>query len=96
MRFKTKKQKLMHHNSLEPECKNERCNLVKLIAYFKKCLFSLYKAYNLTENDLNNDQEYISLKEKYTETEHKLIDSDYFYYTLGEKFSDMPRNFKEN
>lgn len=92
MRFKTKKQKLMHHNNMEPECKNERCNLVRLIGYFKKCLFNLYTEHNLTENDLLNDKDYVTLKEKYMETELKLLDTDFFYYTLGEKFSDMPNN----
>lgn len=92
MRFKTKKQKLMHHNSIEPECKTERCNLVRLIGYFKKCLFSLYKTHNLTENELLHDADYVSLKEKYLETEQKLLDTDTFYYTLGEKFSDFPKN----
>lgn len=87
----SKKQKLMHHNNLEPECKNERHNLVKLIGYFKRCLFSLYKTYNLTEEDLLKDNDYISLKEKYAETEQKLLDSDFFYYTLGENFSDYPK-----
>jgi hypothetical protein len=95
MRFKTKKQKLMHHNSLEPECKTERCNLVKLIGYFKRCLFTLYKNYNLTENDLLNDSDYVSLQEKYLETEQKILDTDFFYHTLGEKFSYFPKNLED-
>lgn len=90
MRFKTKREKLIHHNILEPECKNERNNLIKLIAYFKRCLFNLYKAYNLTEEDLMKDPDYVCLKEKYLETEKKLLDTEYFYEVLGANFSDMP------
>lgn len=95
MRFKTKKQKLIHHNNLEPECQIERSNLVKLIGYFKRCLFNLYTNYGLNETELKNDSDYINLKLKYLETEKKLIDSDFFFYTLGDKFSDLPINLDE-
>ena len=39
--FKTKRQKLMHHDKLEVQCRNEKNLLIKLLAQFKKCYMNL-------------------------------------------------------
>ena len=52
-KFKTKKQKLMHHNKLEQECLNDKVELIKLVNKFK----DIYDIYGM-----NSTNELIKLK----------------------------------
>ena len=79
---------------MEPECKNERLNLIKLLRKFKQIL------QNNSKEDLKlSKEDYEQLKQSYEETEKSLIDRDLFFCYLGENF-DSPcppenNNFEE-
>lgn len=83
LKFKTAKQKLIHHNKMEPECRNERNLLIKLIKKFKELLSSLFLNQKI---DVSDSSQYIDLKNFYEETESKLVDPDYFHCLLGKTF----------
>lgn len=86
MKFKTKKQKLIHHNKMEPECKHERISLVKLIKRFKTFVEHIDNS-GKVENMKSLDS-YINLQKTYEDTEKKLLDPDYFHCILGKNFED--------
>ncbi len=70
---------------MEPECKNERVSLIKLIRKYKEMISSLVKNNNA---HITNDPMFISLRNAYSEAEQKLIDTDYFHCLLGKTFDD--------
>jgi len=90
MKFKTKKQKLIHHQSTEPECKNEKHNMIKLMKDFKVALFNMIKDYKIEQDELNKNEEFMNLKSNYEEIEKKLLDPDFFFLTMGNSFDDFP------
>ena len=85
LRFKTKKQKLSHHNKLELECKEEKNNLIKLVSKFNKTLFSLVKSCNLNLTEIEELREIGELKSMYENTTLKLQDPDFFFFCVGDK-----------
>lgn len=85
MKFKTKKQKLIHHNKMEVECKIERNSLVKLLKRFKELFAAVQDQGIYDVTTLDNHK---NLKKLYEETERKLIDPDYFHCMLGKNFED--------
>jgi hypothetical protein len=85
IKFKTKKQKLIHHNKMEPECKIERNSLIKLLKHYKQLAFSLWDKLGVV---VNEDEEIQQLKSCYNDVEKKLLDVDYFRCLLGKKFED--------
>lgn len=99
MKFKSKKQKLMHHNKMEPDCLLEKQYLVKLIKMFKE----LFQGF-LKDKIINEENEgYKSLKVIYEETQKKIIDPEYFLGILGYDFDakcnetgEMTLAFSEN
>ncbi len=88
MKFKTKKQKLIHHHNLEPECKNERIAIIKLMGQYKKILNNIINDYSLPIDKIEKRSDYINLKQDYEELEKKLIDPDIFFVTLGDSFNE--------
>lgn len=90
-RFKTKKQNLIHHNYLEPECKNDRELSIKLILQFKKTLIKLINKNSITNDNLKFDQNYGELKNFYESVEEKVIDPDYFFCNLGDDLNYLPK-----
>jgi len=91
LKFKTKKQKLIHHHNLEPDCKNEKHFIIKTLALFKKFVFTLVSKGKVNKDALEKDTDYLDLKSNYEELEKKLIDPDFFFLTLGENFEDVPK-----
>jgi len=85
LRFKTKKQKLSHHNKLELECKEEKNVLIKLVSKFNKTLFSIAKNNNLNLSELEKLKEIEELKSTYEKTTLKLQDPDFFFFCVGDK-----------
>lgn len=75
--FKTKKQKLMHHDKLEYECRNEKNIIVKMLSEFKKCFNSFYleDKLELTEE---GKKVFESLNGKIEETKEKVMDFSMF------------------
>jgi hypothetical protein len=94
LRFKTKKQKLSHHNKLELECKEEKNILIKLVSKFNKALFSLAKTSKLDLNEVEKLEEIEDLKQTYEKTTLKLQDPDFFFFCVGDKlqFPSMINN----
>jgi hypothetical protein len=86
LKFKTKKQKLLHHNEFEPECREEKHSIIRLISKFKTCILSMANDYKLNVEEIVKLDEYCKLQVEFEETSQKLFDSNYFFSTLGEKF----------
>ena len=74
--FKTKKQKIMHHNKLEKECRLEKNYIIRLINNYQKAINILKineKIMSLEEFD-----EYKELLQQKTKTEEMISDKDLF------------------
>ena len=78
----------MHHYKMEPECQNEKHTMIELISVFKKFMARLIEHQNISKEELEKDENYQNLKKSYLVLEESLIDSDYFYYTLGDNFEE--------
>jgi hypothetical protein len=74
----------MHHNKQEPECKNEKHSLIKLVSQYK----------TIITNIINNNSNYINkeklkeLQEDYEIFSTKLYDTEYFNSLCGQTFGD--------
>jgi hypothetical protein len=88
LRFKTHKQKIMHHNKLEPECKLQKAALIKLVANYKKIFLSLVKDYN---SDSYDTEKFLKLKRSYEKAEKSTIDKGYFENIVGDSFSNLTK-----
>jgi hypothetical protein len=86
MKFKTKKQKLLHHNKLEPECKLQKMALTKLIAHFKKIYNSISEG-----KSIQHTEQFLRLKRHYDNAEMNTSDTDYFVSIMGDCFEDNPK-----
>jgi hypothetical protein len=86
MKFKTKKQKLLHHNKLEPECKLQKMALTKVIAHFKKIYLLLSEG-----KSIKHTEQFLKLKRNYDMAERNTSDSDYFLNIMGESFENPPK-----
>jgi len=84
--FKTKKQKLNHHNKLEKECFSERNSLIKLAARFKTLYFSIINEFKLKEQ-VSDSTEYKGLKKEFEESMVNCYDHSFFVARLGETFT---------
>ena len=73
--FKTKKQKIMHHNKLEKECRLEKNNILRLISKYEKTINELKN-----ENEINLEEfnEYKELLEQKEQTGKIIADRDLF------------------
>jgi hypothetical protein len=91
LKFKTKKQKLIHHHNLEPDCKNEKYALIKTLALFKTFTFSMMAKFNISKEELEIDPVYKELKNNYEDVEKKMLDPDFFFMTLGDNFDELPK-----
>jgi hypothetical protein len=78
-RFKTKKQRIVHHNRVEKQCKTEKHMLIKLIRHYKVALTSLVNK-GMVDTTSEN---YLRLKKVYKATENASSDFEYFYCLLG-------------
>ena len=86
MKFKTRKQKLLHHNKLETECKLQKMALIKLIAHFKKIYLSISEGKNLKPTE-----QFLRLKRNYDTVDRNTSDADYLISILGDSFEDIPK-----
>ena len=74
--FKTKKQKIMHHNKLEKECRSEKNYIIRLINTYEKAI-------NFFKNEksglsLNEYDEFKELEKQKDKTEKIINDKDLF------------------
>ena len=73
--FKSKKQKVMHHNKLEKECLLEKNHIIGLISSFEKVINVLKKEKGINLEEYN---EYKALVEQKEKTEKIISDKDLF------------------
>ena len=74
--FKTKKQKIMHHNKLEKECRSEKNYIIRLINNFQKSIKQLQKDENIIS--LDEYDEYKTVMKQKNKTEKITTDKDLF------------------
>ena len=74
--FKTKKQKIMHHNKLEKECRLEKNYIIRLINNYQKAINILKKSEHIIS--LDEYKEYEELLKQRKMTEKMAIDKDLF------------------
>jgi len=73
--FKSKKQKVMHHNKLEKECLLEKNHIIGLISSFEKVINILKNEKEINLEEYNEYKELLEQKEK---TEKIISDKDLF------------------
>ncbi len=83
-RFKTKKQRLIHHNYLELECRNDRELLIKLISNFQTTLKNFSSKNDISKDQLNQEENYIALKKFNEKVQKILINPDLYLCTIQE------------
>lgn len=88
-KFKTEKEKLEHHCKMEPDCLEEREELIKLVQKYKLLMNRIVKDKNI---DTQNNEIIINLKKEYEEIQSKLIDSNLFIKYLGDDFESECKN----
>ena len=74
--FKSKKQKIMHHNKLEKECRLEKNYIIRLINNYQKAIDVLKKEQDIIS--LDEYDEYKDLLEQKNKTEKITTDKDLF------------------
>ena len=74
--FKSKKQKIMHHNKLEKECRLEKNYIIRLINNYQKAIDVLKKEQDIIS--LDEYDEYKELLEQKNKTEKITTDKDLF------------------
>ena len=92
-KFKTPKEKLDHHDQMEPDCLVERKELIKLLQKYKLLLKHIMKEKNINSND---NEIVKNLKCVYEEIQKKLIDNELFTHYLGNDFDSDCMNIEEN
>ena len=75
--FKTKKQKIMHHNKLEKECRSEKNYIIRLINTYEKAINS-FKDEKNNGLSLNEYDEFKELEKQKNKTEQIINDKDLF------------------
>ena len=74
--FKSKKQKIMHHNKLEKECRLEKNYIIRLISNYENTLNKIKN--EIKDINLEEYQEYQELKKQKEKTEKIASDKDLF------------------
>jgi hypothetical protein len=76
--FKTRRQKVLHHNKLDVECSQEKLNLLILLEKFQKSIDQLLK----TPNEKFTYRQFKRLIKQYNYTKSKVLDRDQFVVML--------------
>ena len=80
--FKTKKQKIMHHDKLEEECRSEKNFLMNLLSDFQKSMNILINDY-YNENEINSLFKNINLQKM--KIENFIMDKNQYDAIIGNK-----------
>lgn len=72
--FKSKKQKILHHNKLDKECREEKYRLLELIEVFKNIIDYFYP----NKNILIKTHNYSDLLFQFKKTKKCIIDLDQY------------------
>lgn len=92
LKFHTKKEKLEHHSSFEPECRIERNSLIDLLGKYKAAIFEVAQENNISVEELEKNEDYEELVKEISNTSKKLLDPDYFCRILGLNKEDFKYN----
>ena len=76
--FKTRRQKVLHHNKLDVECSQEKLNLLILLEKFQKTINQLLKF----PNEKFTYRQFKRLIKQYNYTKTKVLDRDQFVVML--------------
>ena len=90
-KFKTEKEKLVHHCKMEPDCLLEREELIKLVQKYKILMNRIVKDKNI---DTNKNEVINKLRKEYEEVQSKLIDTNLFVKYLGDNFESECKNIE--
>lgn len=86
-KFKTKKQKIMHHDKLDNECRLEKNYLFKLLHKFKDTFDEIVENYKLDSNEIKNTLIYTELNNEFETLPQKCLDRDLFISIFGKKLN---------
>ena len=75
--FKTKKQKIMHHDKLQDECRTEKNYLINLISEFKNSI-DILMSQSKNEKDIEESTTFTDMKKQSKITESKIVDYDQY------------------
>ena len=81
--FKSKKQKIMHHNKLEKECRLEKNYIIRLISNYENTLNKIKN--EIKDINLEEYEEYQELKKQKEKTEKIASDKDLFQSIYSNK-----------
>jgi len=85
LKFKTKRQKFMHHRKLEVECNNEKNSLIKILGKIRTIFSDVMQDFNIV--DYEESEPYFQLKDSYNNVvQNVIMDPDFFFSVLGDKF----------
>ena len=80
--FKTKKQKLMHHDKLEDECRNDKNYLMNLISSFQNFFNEILKDCS-DEEKIEFKQKYLSINQQIKRVEEVVVNKEHYDALLG-------------
>jgi hypothetical protein len=83
--FKSKKQKNIHHDKAEDECRNEKNNLIKIAMGFKETFEKVIVDFNLEKTDIIKSKEFISLEKELDELPKDELTNEIFISNFGDK-----------
>lgn len=98
--FRTKREKILHHNKIDTECRVEKQNIIKLISKYKNGIIKLVrnaerssspesKRWNKLDDSANHNKSLMEkLKEEFIHVKRRLIDYEYFNSNVGINFDD--------
>lgn len=77
--FKTKKQKLMHHDKLDEECRIEKNYLIRLLISYKETINDLMQSLpSNEESSIKERKEYLDMKIQNEKTQRQIMDQDQY------------------
>lgn len=85
LNFLSKGRKIIHHNKQEPECKDEKHSLIRLISMYKTSVLQLMSVQTSSDMVAKN-----TLKKDYESLVAGLYDNEYFVKVCSKHFEDMP------
>jgi hypothetical protein len=85
LKFKSKREKLIHHNNVERLCKEEKDALILLISSFQGAIDGIIKHFSLKPETIEKCDDYAKLSVDLDEANSKLLDTEYFREVLGEQ-----------
>ncbi len=84
LKFKTKRQLIVHHNKFEEECLNDKNLLIKIVEMYKKTLTAMVKKFSVNKEKLQNSKIYLNLNERNQCLLAKIQDKEFYDSYVGD------------